>query len=211
VRRRPSSSGDTSPARQPSVPPPSVSATRGSAIPHRDACCWPGASHQRAAPIPPPGQHRPHRPTSSAGATASYGGCPPPTAPRRGLGYWRHAPPPSPPRPRDPPADGVCVRGRCCQHQPRAAPVFGRCDRLAIQNRSARCCLPPCGNAHVRAEGRMDAYPGSIPLPAPNGMRHSLPRRHVIRTHPPGAPAAHDSEDGVQHLPVRMDAMPPSG
>jgi len=56
----------------------------------------------------------------------------------------------------------------------------------------------------------MDAYPGPIPLPEPNGMRHGLPRRHVIRTHPPGAPTAHDSEDGVQHLPVRIDAMSPS-
>jgi hypothetical protein len=41
VRRRPYASDDTFPARQPSVPPPSVSATRGSAIPQWDACCCP--------------------------------------------------------------------------------------------------------------------------------------------------------------------------
>jgi len=210
VRRRPYASDDTFPARQPSVPPPSVSATRGSAIPHRDACCWPGASHQRAAPIPPPGRHRPHRLTSSAGATASYGGCPPPTVPCPGLGYRRHAPP-SPPRPRDPPVDGVCVRRRCCQHQPRTAPVFRRCDRLAVQNRSARFCRSPCGNAHVRAEGSMDTHPGSIPSLEPNGMIHALPEGHVMGTHPPGAPTAQDREDSVQNLPVRMDAVSPSG
>ncbi len=89
-------------------------------------------SHQRAASIPPPGRYRPYRPTSPARTTASRGRCPPPTVPHPGLIYRRHAPPLSPPNPRCPPADGVCARGRFCQHHPLEFPVFRRCDRLAV-------------------------------------------------------------------------------
>jgi hypothetical protein len=168
-------------------------------------------SHQRAAPIPPLGRHRPHRPTSPARATASRGRYPPPTVPHPGLVYRRHEPPPSPPNPRYSPADGVCARGRFCQHHPLEFPVFRRCDRLAVENRSTRFCRSPCGTSYVRAKSIMDAHPSSIPLPAPNGMIHGLPGRHVIRKHPPGAPTAQDREDSVQNLPVRMDAVLPSG
>jgi len=81
--------------------------------------------------------------------------------------------------------------------------LFGRLDALAIHNRRARLRVSPGGAAYRRPQRIVHPLPGSIPPPGPDVPVDGLPGRIIFGQHSPGAAAAEQVQDAVDHLVYR--------
>ena len=80
-------------------------------------------------------------------------------------------------------------------------PLFSRLHALAIHNRCTGAFLPSLTLSHTVSKDVMDPLPSPILSPLPEVHVDRRVRWKVVRKHAPGAAAAKNVEDGVDHRP----------
>src|SRR5438105_4783899 len=81
---------------------------------------------------------------------------------------------------------------------------FGRLHRLAVNHGSAGRFLAMVGLTQVHPQNVVDSLPHTAVAPRIEVVRYRLPRREVVRQHPPGAAAAGQVEHRIDDLAHRI-------
>src|SRR5262245_41407630 len=211
--RSPCSTAATGPASRRSAPPPSAAATPGTRGPaaSRPAPAAPGCAAAAATTTLPARRCSRCRPTPTSAARSGPAAGRAPAGPRPGPGCRPTAPRPTAAVRAYRRGCAACGRSPSCPRRSRAAPLFRRLDRLAVQHGGRRLAVPAEGGPHVAAQQLQQSVEGAVALPLHEVPVDDPPGREVRGQHPPPAAGAGDVQQAIDDLAPRVLGGPAAG